>query len=132
MDSPSTTLEAHYRRYISYLNDRKTHDLSDFAHEELTYNGKPMTRAEYQSYIADDIATIPDLYFDVQHLITSKDHVASRIMFNCTPVKQFRGHSPNGQKISFTEHVFYRFEDGKIREVWSLLDDSAIAAQMGA
>ncbi|KAE9407275.1 SnoaL-domain-containing protein [Gymnopus androsaceus JB14] len=128
----SSALEAHYRRYISYLNDRKTHDLGDFAHEQLTYNGKSMTRVDYQNYIAESIASIPDLYFDVQHLLVSDNQVASRIKFDCTPVKEFRGYSPNGKKISFVEHVFYRFQDGKIREVWSLLDDSAIAAQMGS
>ncbi|KAJ4464377.1 polyketide cyclase SnoaL-like domain-containing protein [Lentinula aciculospora] len=126
----SLNLEDHYRQYISYLNDRKTHDLSDFVHEELTYNDKPITRVDYQNYIADDIARIPDLYFDIHHLIVSDNHVASRIQFNCTPMKDFRGNAPNGEKISFVEHVFYQFEDGKIRQVWSLLDDRAIDAQM--
>ncbi|KAJ3984209.1 hypothetical protein F5890DRAFT_67310 [Lentinula detonsa] len=127
----SSKLEEHYRRYIGYLNERKTHDLSDFVHDELTYNDKPMSRADYQKYIGDDIARIPDLYFDIHHLLVSGDYVSSRIRFKCTPVKEFRGHSPNGQTISFVEHVFYRFEDGKIRQVWSLLDDQAIATQLG-
>ncbi|KAF9068908.1 putative ester cyclase [Rhodocollybia butyracea] len=128
----SATLEAHYRRYIGYLNNRQTHNLEEFVHDELTYNGKPLTRADYQNYIADDIARIPDLYFDLHHVIVSDNHVASRISFDCTPAKVFRGHESNGRKISFTEHVFYQFEDGKIRKVWSLLDDPAIAAQMAA
>ncbi|KAJ3806145.1 putative ester cyclase [Lentinula aff. lateritia] len=121
---------AQYRRYISYLNERRVHDLSDFVHEELIYNDEPMTRADYQNYIADDFARIPDLHFDIHQLIVSDNHVASRIRFNCTPEADFRGHAPNGQKISFVEHVFYQFENGKIRQVWSLLDDRAIHAQM--
>ncbi|KIK62302.1 hypothetical protein GYMLUDRAFT_42239 [Collybiopsis luxurians FD-317 M1] len=129
----TTALEAHYRRYISYLNGKKVHDLGDFVHEELIYNGKSMTRDDYQNYIADDFERIPDLYFDIHHLVASGNLVACRIEFNCTPSKEFRGHSPNGKKISFVEHVFYRFdESGRIREVWSLLDDPAIAAQMAS
>ncbi|KAJ3828851.1 hypothetical protein EV361DRAFT_432254 [Lentinula raphanica] len=124
-------LENQYRRYIDYLNERRTDDLHEFVHEELTYNDKPMTRMDYQNYIADDIARIPDLFFDIQHLLICGDSVACRIRFDCTPVNEFRSHSPNGQKISFVEHVFYRFEDGKIRQVWSLLDDQAIAKQLG-
>ncbi|KAF5361551.1 hypothetical protein D9757_012078 [Collybiopsis confluens] len=128
MDAPA--LESHYRRYISYLNDRKIHHLADFVHEELVYNGKPMNRTDYQNYIADDIDRIPDLYFDIHHLVVNRNVVACRIRFDCTPVKEFRGHVPNGRKISFVEHVLYRFDEGKIREVWSLLDDGAISAQM--
>ncbi|KAJ3739632.1 polyketide cyclase SnoaL-like domain-containing protein, partial [Lentinula detonsa] len=99
------------RRYIDYLNERETYDLSDIVHDELTYNNKPMSRANYQNYIGDNVARIPDIYFDIQHLLVSGDDVSSRIQFQCTPVKEFRGHSPNGQTISFVERVFYRFEE---------------------
>jgi predicted ester cyclase len=36
----------------------------------------------------------------------------------------------NGRKVSFTENVIYEFRDGKIIEVWSIVDKRAIEAQM--
>jgi hypothetical protein len=51
--------EAHYRRYISYLNNRRLDELDEFLYEELTYNGEPETRADYRARIAGDVAAIP-------------------------------------------------------------------------
>jgi predicted ester cyclase len=36
----------------------------------------------------------------------------------------------NGKRVSFCENVFYQFRDGKIRQVWSVLDKIAIEAQL--
>lgn len=32
--------------------------------------------------------------------------------------------------MSFCENVFYEFRDGKIRQVWSVIDKAAIEAQL--
>jgi predicted ester cyclase len=45
------------------------------------------------------------------------------------PAAAFSRVEPSGTPISFAEHVFYRFRDAKIAEVWSLIDTQAIAAQ---
>jgi len=36
----------------------------------------------------------------------------------------------NGKRVSFTENVFYEFRDGRIEEVWSVIDKAAIASQL--
>jgi steroid delta-isomerase-like uncharacterized protein len=123
-------LEEHYRAYLTALNERRFEDLVDFVHDELTYNDKPMTRRQYRDLIAGDVAAIPDLFFDVELLVVSGDEVGCRLMFNCTPEREFQGFAPNGRKIGFAEHVFYRFRDGRIANVWSLLDRTAIERQL--
>jgi predicted ester cyclase len=122
--------EAHYRRYISYLNNRRLDELDEFLYEELTYNGEPETRADYRARIAGDVAAIPDLYFDVHLIVVGGDQIACRLFYNCTPQSEWLGLQPNGKSISFAEHVFYKFRDGKIYEVWSLLDVPSIAEQL--
>ena len=123
-------VRARYRRYISYLNNRRLDELDEFVHEELTYNGEPETRADYRARIAGDVAAIPDLYFDVQLLVVGGDQVGCRLFFNCTPQSEWLGLRPNGKSISFAEHVFYKFRGGKIYEVWSLLDVPSIVEQL--
>jgi predicted ester cyclase len=123
-------LAAHYRRYLQYLNDRRVRELQDFAHETLVYNGETKTRAEYQDLIAQGIAAAPDLHFEIGLLVVDNGHVACRIEFNCRPQGEFLGLQPSGKRVSFAEHVFYRFRDGKIAEVWSLIDRAAVAAQL--
>jgi predicted ester cyclase len=101
-----------------------------YVHEELTYNGETMTRRQYQSLIAADIAAIPDLLYDARIVVASSDQVACRIVFDCVPEREFLGFSPNGERIVFAEHVFYRFRDGRISAVSSLIDRAAIARQL--
>ena len=99
--------------------------------DELSYNGQTMSRRQYQDLIAADIAAIPDLIYDAHIVVASGEQVACRIVFDCTPQRDFRGFSPNGKRLAFTEHVFYRFRDGRIAAVSSLIDRVAIAAQLG-
>ena len=91
-----------------------------------------MTRFDYQDLIARNIAAIPDLYFNIHLLIANRDQIACRLHFDCTPQSEFLGLQPTGKSISFSEHVFYRFRDGKIYEVWSLLDRPAIEKQLAS
>jgi predicted ester cyclase len=58
--------------------------------------------------------------------------VACRLQFRCTPAREWRGLRPNGRSIAFAEHVFYAFREGRIAEVWSLLDHAAIEEQLTA
>jgi predicted ester cyclase len=70
------------------------------------------------------------LQFHIQLLIADAAHVASRLEFDCTPRGIFLGLPVNGRKVRFTENVFYRFKDGKIEQVWSVIDKAAIEAQL--
>jgi predicted ester cyclase len=36
----------------------------------------------------------------------------------------------NGRQVVFAENVFYRFRDERIAEVWSVIDEGAIEAQL--
>ena len=123
-------LEARYRAYLDVLNERRLDDLEHFVRDELTYNGEPLTRKQYQDLIAADIAAIPDLVYDAHLVVASGDQVACRLVFDCTPRQEFLGFTPDGRRLVFAEHVFYRFRDGRIAAVSSLIDRAAIAAQL--
>jgi predicted ester cyclase len=124
-------LERHYRAYLAALNERRLDDLVDYVQDELTYNGEPMTRRQYQELIAADIAAIPDLVYDADIVVADGDRVACRIVFDCTPEQPFLGFVPDGRRLWFAEHVFYQFRDRRIAAVSSLIDRAAIAVQLG-
>jgi predicted ester cyclase len=123
-------LENIYRAYLDALNERRLDDLVHFVHDELTYNGDTLTRQQYRDLIAADIAAIPDLTFDAHIIVAGDDRVACRIVFDCTPQHEFLGFSPNGQRLSFAEHVFYHFRGSRIASVSSLIDRFAIQGQL--
>lgn len=127
---PNASLEARYLAYLDALNDRRFSDLEGFVHDELTYNDEVITRQQYADMIAADTRAVPDLRFDVRLLLTDEDLVACRLWFDCTPTGRLFGLEPTGRRISFGEHVFYRFRAGRIAQVWSLIDSDAVATQL--
>ena len=128
----STDLEAHYRAYLTALNERRLDDLVHYVDDELTYNGSAMTRRRYRDLLAADVVAVPDLVYDPHIVVVSGDRVACRLVFDCHPEREFLGFTPDGRRLVFAEHVFYRFRDGRIAEVSSLIDRAAIAAQLHA
>ena len=125
-----TELEERYRGYLACLNERRFHDLPQFAHDPVVHNDRTLTIAEFQDLLRKDATEIPDLRYDIDLLVVQGNQVACRIRFDCTPAGAFRGIPAAGRTISFAEHVFYRYEDGKIAEIRSLIDMDAVRAQL--
>ena len=123
-------LSARYRAYIDCLNRQDWAALGAFVHEEAEHNGRTMGLAGYRSMLEADFRAIPDLRFEIRLLLTQPPFVASRLHFDCTPAGVLFGLPVNGKRVRFDENVFYAFEDGKIRRVWSVIDTAAIAAQI--
>ncbi|WP_407156716.1 ester cyclase [Bradyrhizobium sp. STM 3557] len=119
-----------YRAYIACLNAQDWEQLRRFVHDGASHNGRPFGLSGYRQMLERDFADIPDLYFDVELLVADPPHVASRLRFDCTPKGQFLGLDVNGRRVVFAENVFYRFRDGRIEQVWSVIDKAAIEAQL--
>jgi predicted ester cyclase len=118
-----------YQRYLDCLNERRWDDLGDFVSPDVVHNGRPLGLGGYRAMLEADTTAVPDLLFIAELVVTQEDVVACRLGFECTPQQRFMGFDSPGTPISFAEHVFYRFSDSKIAEVWSVIDTQAIAAQ---
>jgi predicted ester cyclase len=79
-----------------------------------------------------DFDEIPDLHFNIEMLVSEPPFVASWLRFDCTPKGLFLSLPVNGKRVSFAENVFYKFRSGKIEQVWSVIDKSAIESQTKA
>jgi predicted ester cyclase len=119
-----------YRDYITCLNGQDWPNLGRFVHEEVRHNGKQIGLPGYREMLEGDFRAIPDLYFDIRLLVSDPPRLASRLQFDCTPKGTLFGLPVNGRRVSFTENVFYEFRDGRIVEVWSIIDKAAIEAQI--
>ena len=130
MQVSADDLSALYRAYIDCLNRQDWAALGFFVHEEAEHNDRPLGLAGYREMLEADFRAIPDLRFEIRLLLTQPPFVASRLHFDCTPVGMLFGLPVNGTRVRFDENVFYAFESGKIRRVWSVIDTAAIAAQI--
>jgi len=125
-----TELADVYRAYIACLNNQDWQHLGQFVHEDASHNGKRFGLNGYREMLERDFEEIPDLHFNIQLLVADPPFIASRLAFACTPKGSFLGLPVNGKAVSFTENVFYQFNEGKIVEVWSVIDRAAIEAQL--
>lgn len=121
-----------YRRYIDCLNHQDWVNLGRFVDEEAHYNGQRIGLAGYQRMLENDFRAIPDLHFGIDMLLADPPHVAARLRFDCTPVGELFGAAVNGQRVQFTENVFYEFSNGRIRNVYSVIDKAAVRDQVTA
>ncbi|SDB11697.1 Predicted ester cyclase [Pseudomonas sp. NFACC23-1] len=119
-----------YSDYIACLNAQDWENLGLFVHQEVVHNVRRLGLHGYQSMLEANYRDIPDLRFEVEFLVIDPPKLAARLAFNCTPVGEFLGLAVNGARIAFRENVFYAFEEGRIREVWSIIDKEAIEAQL--
>ncbi|WP_376965166.1 ester cyclase [Azospirillum sp. A26] len=123
-------LSALYHRYIACLNDRDWQSLGTFVHEEVEHNGRKFGLSGYREMLEADVRAIPDLKFNIGLLVSQPPHIASRLLFDCTPKGVLFDLPVNGRRVRFSENVFYRFRDGRIDTVWSVIDKAAIASQL--
>ncbi|RWN60319.1 MAG: ester cyclase [Mesorhizobium sp.] len=125
-----TDLRDVYRDYIACLNKQDWPKLGQFVDDEVIHNGRRLGLSGYREMLERDFDEIPDLYFNVQMLISEPPYIASRLGFDCTPKGTFLGLPLGGMKVSFAENVIYEFRDEKIVQVWSVIDKTAIEAQL--
>jgi predicted ester cyclase len=119
-----------YRDYIRCLNSCDWPRLVKFVDDDARHNGRRLGLSGYREMLERDYETIPDLQFTIELLAVDPPFVASRLRFDVTPKGEFIGLAVNGRRVSFTENVFYEFRDGKIVEVWSVIDKAEIERQL--
>ena len=119
-----------YRDYIACLNRQDWPKLEQFVDDNVCYNDKQVGLSGYRKMLERDFYEIPDLHFNIQLLVSDGHYIASRLSFDCSPKWTFLGLNVNGKKVSFTENVFYEFQEGKIIKVWSIIDKANIESQL--
>ena len=123
--SEPVDLKGFYQTYIDCINAQMmASDLDKFCQPVVTHNGIRMTIEEYRLLIETSQEAISGLTFNIHTTIVNDktQQLAARIEFTGTPAREWAGARPNGRPVEFSEHVFYWLDDGKIKEVVSLVD----------
>src|SRR5258708_34296429 len=125
-----TDLADIYRDYIACLNKQDWPKLGQFVDDEVIHNGRRVGLSGCFEMLERDFDDIPDLYFNVQMLISDPPYIASRIGFDCTPKGKFFGLHVNGKRVCFTVNVIYEFRSEKIVQVWAVIDKAPIKPRL--
>ncbi|ABR63239.1 ester cyclase [Sinorhizobium medicae] len=124
-------LHAFYRDYIDCLNRQDWDQLGRYVAGDVRHNGRLLGLSGYRSMLVKDFEDIPDLLFKIDRLACEPPLIAARLKFDCSPKGSFLGLAINGRRISFAENVFYEVTNGKIADVFSVIDKTAIEDQIG-
>ena len=86
-----------------------------------------------QAKIAEDFRrAFPDLRFEVDLVFGEDDLVAARWTATGTHIGPWGLLEPTGKQATFSGVNIFRFDDGKVVEIWNHRDDLGLMTQVGA
>ena len=72
----------------------------------------------------------PDVKFVVEDVVQQDDLLAARVTLEGTHRSDFAGVPATGKRMKVYDFAMYRIVDGKITDVWSLIDMQAMRDQL--
>ena len=85
-----------------------------------------------QKKIADDFrAAFPDLEFVIDLIVGEGDFVVGTLDGVGYHLGSWGGLEPTGMRATFSAVNIFRFEDGKVAEIWNHRDDLGLMEQLG-
>lgn len=77
------------------------------------------------------LRAFPDLRVAVEDVVEEGDKVVYRNTVIGTHKGEYRGLPPTGRSVSYNEIFIFRFADGRIAEIWGVVDVLAQLRQLG-
>jgi steroid delta-isomerase-like uncharacterized protein len=74
---------------------------------------------------------LPDLSTSIEDMVAEGDRVALRSVARGTNTGEFMGTPATGKSIAVPWQSIYRFQDGKVVEMWDAWDVLAVMGQLG-
>jgi steroid delta-isomerase-like uncharacterized protein len=105
---------------------------SDVVVHSVTPGVEGGSGTEYLKQLAQALlAAFPDLKISVDDVVRDGDRLAARVTITGTQDGEFAGIKATGKQVTAANFAIYRLKDGKIAEVWSLVDLASIKRQLG-
>ncbi|MHA6626188.1 ester cyclase [Pseudonocardia sichuanensis] len=131
--------KAIYRRFHDALN---THDLDLIAKaidevvdpDVLFHAPVPMGATGRQAITqvwAVLLQAFPDIRVTVEDMIAEGDEVVFRNTVTGTHLGEYRGLPPTGRSVTYNEIFVVRFANGRVAEVWGVVDVLSQLRQLG-
>ena len=106
-----------------------------FAENYLRHDLRPTQPAPgpegMRQITADFRAAFPDLRFEVEIVIAEDEFVAARWRASGTHTGPWGAVEPTGRRATFSGVNIFRFEGGKVAEIWNHRDDLGLMEQVG-
>ena len=114
------------------FNERKIDEAKNFVTPDITYHAMEVVKGleNFKQWIGEDLKAFPDMNITIVDSFGEQDKLAMRWNLKGTFVKELRGtqpshEEPNWKDVSHekfeTQGVeIFHFQDGKIKEAWTI------------
>lgn len=126
------------RRFYEEVWDRGNSDFvyAVFADDYVRHDLRPtdaLPGPEGKKRIADAFrAAFPDFQVTVDLILGEGDYVVGRWTGSGTHSGSWGGVEPTNRRATFSAVNIFRFENGKVAEIWNHRDDLGLSQQLGA
>jgi steroid delta-isomerase-like uncharacterized protein len=134
-DAGATSFD--YRKYVDSVYNAHNPDAVDqfFTSDVVVHSVAPdVEGGNGIGYVKDVVralvAAFPDLKLTVEDTIQQDDRLSARVVLEGTHKGRFAGIGPTGRTVKVTNFAIYRLKDGKISEMWSLVDMHQLRRQL--
>ena len=110
-----------------FATDGVTHQLRSGAPDATAPRNPELVKA----HVAEWLAALPDLRFEVDELLACGDRVVTRATMRGTHAGAWHGVAPTGRQVEIRMTVIHRISAGRIAEDWVLVDSLGLLQQLG-
>lgn len=120
-----------YKKYIAALNSRDFESFQMYLHDEIHFNGKPITQQELVQFLRVGVVqVVPDSFWEVDEIIVDQCRLAVRLVYSGTPIDEFMDNTFSGSSFSVIEYAIYEVEGGRIKMISAVIDAAALREQL--
>lgn len=126
------------RRFYEQVWDKGNLDVADevfaadYIRHDLRQTAAPPGPPGQKQVAAAFREAFPDLRFEVELVLGEGDYVAARWTATGTHSRPWGGLEPTGRSVDYTGVNIFRFENGRVAEIWNFRDDLGLREQLGA
>ena len=104
------------------FNERKIDEAKNFVTPDITYHGVEEVKGleNFKQWIGEDLKAFPDMNITIVDSFGEQDKLAMRWNLKGTFVKELRGSQPSHEKFETQGVEIFHFQDGKIKEAWTI------------
>ena len=77
-------------------------------------------------------ASFPDMHFDVVDVLVDGNRAAVNLVFTGTQTGAWKDLPPSGRRARVQEMMFFRFQNGRLVELWEVFDEWELRRQLAA
>jgi steroid delta-isomerase-like uncharacterized protein len=111
------------QRFVqTVFNEGKIDETKNFVTPDISYHGVEEVKGveNFKQLVGDDRRAFPDLNITILDAFGEKDKLAMRWTLKGTFSNEFAGVQPTNEKFETQGVEIFYFQDGKIKEAWTI------------